>query len=171
MLTTTDCIISWVYFWFVDKPFPNGLTTFLRNSSPIKLAPMTSKSDKMFFQNVTLRLSTCVMLFLNRYSGWVNAMILSAVSLRLRASVLKILFALIFAPLLPCDFALRFLNLHFRRQSPLYPLCNCTNCPAVACSRPPAALVSFQRHQPCFPPTQNVNSAPLAELPARHFGG
>ena len=34
-----------------------------------------------------------------------------------------------------------------------------------------AEVVSFQRLSPSFPPTQNVNSAALAEAAARHFGG
>jgi hypothetical protein len=35
----------------------------------------------------------------------------------------------------------------------------------------PAAIVSFQRHQPDFPPTQIVNSAPSSLTAASHFSG
>jgi hypothetical protein len=41
---------------------------------------------------------------------------------------------------------------------------------AAAIRELPAERSPFQRIQPNFPPTQIVNSADLAELPARHFG-
>jgi hypothetical protein len=47
----------------------------------------------------------------------------------------------------------------------------CTNCTAVVSAEHFAELVSFQWHQPGFPPTQNVNSAVSRELSARQFSG
>jgi hypothetical protein len=48
----------------------------------------------------------------------------------------------------------------------------CTgNCAVVASTEQSAESVSFQRHQPNHPPTQNVDSVATAELPARRFGG
>ncbi len=42
---------------------------------------------------------------------------------------------------------------------------------AVALREPSAANAPFQRKSPCFPPTQNVNSAASPMLPACHFSG
>jgi hypothetical protein len=42
---------------------------------------------------------------------------------------------------------------------------------AVASAGTSADNLSIQRHQPGDPPTQNVNSADTARLPARHFSG
>jgi len=42
---------------------------------------------------------------------------------------------------------------------------------AVALTEFPAAFVSFQRHQPGFPPTQHAISAPYFLTSARHVGG
>jgi hypothetical protein len=42
---------------------------------------------------------------------------------------------------------------------------------AVALTEPSAALVSFQRHQPSLPLTQNVDSAPRSLTSACHFSG
>jgi hypothetical protein len=44
-------------------------------------------------------------------------------------------------------------------------------CTAVAIAEQAAESVSIQRHQLSHPPTQNVNSAALAERPARQFSG
>jgi hypothetical protein len=41
----------------------------------------------------------------------------------------------------------------------------------VALTEPPAEWVSFQWHQPSFPPTRNVNSVALAEPTAGQFSG
>ena len=45
------------------------------------------------------------------------------------------------------------------------------NCTAADHSRNSATTVPIQRRAPSHLPTQNVNSAALRELPARHFGG
>jgi len=42
---------------------------------------------------------------------------------------------------------------------------------AVAIAEPSAVKVSFQRHEPSIPPTQNVNSVASGELPAGQFSG
>ena len=42
---------------------------------------------------------------------------------------------------------------------------------AVALTGLPAAIVSFQRKSPSFPPTQNVDSAPFSLASARRFSG
>jgi len=42
---------------------------------------------------------------------------------------------------------------------------------AVALRERFAAIVSFQRHQPSYAPSQNVNSAASPVLPASQFGG
>ncbi len=47
----------------------------------------------------------------------------------------------------------------------------CTNCTAAATREPSAAFVSFRRHQPSLPPTQNVDSAAHSLTSACHFGG
>ena len=44
-------------------------------------------------------------------------------------------------------------------------------CTAVALTEPPAAIVSFQRHPPSFPPSQNVNSVASPLLAAVQFSG
>jgi hypothetical protein len=44
-------------------------------------------------------------------------------------------------------------------------------CTAVALTERSAVFVSFQRHQPGFPPTQNVNSAPRSRTSAVQFSG
>jgi hypothetical protein len=44
-------------------------------------------------------------------------------------------------------------------------------CTAVMLAEQSAELVSFQRHQPSLPPTQNVISVASAELPAGQFSG
>jgi len=41
----------------------------------------------------------------------------------------------------------------------------------VALAESSAALVSFQRHQPGFPPHKMADSAVSPVLPARHFSG
>jgi hypothetical protein len=46
-----------------------------------------------------------------------------------------------------------------------------TNDTAVALTEPSAAFVSFQRHQPGIPLTQNVNSAPRSLTAACQFSG
>jgi len=54
----------------------------------------------------------------------------------------------------------------------LYIHCNDTdNCDAADIRELPAALASFQWHQPSQPPHKNVNSAVSPVLPACHFGG
>ena len=44
-------------------------------------------------------------------------------------------------------------------------------CTAVVLAELPAAFVSFQWHQPTFPPTQNVDSAVSPVPAARQFSG
>jgi hypothetical protein len=46
-----------------------------------------------------------------------------------------------------------------------------TNCMAVALRERFAAIVSFQRHQPSFPPTQDVTSATCSLISAGQFSG
>jgi hypothetical protein len=44
-------------------------------------------------------------------------------------------------------------------------------CDAAASAERFAALVSFQRYLPGFPPCKNVDSADRSRVPACHFGG
>ncbi len=59
----------------------------------------------------------------------------------------------------------------FRRITPRDPLQRHLHWHAVAFSLKPAALVTFQQHQPSQPLHKNVNSVALAERPARQIGG
>ena len=131
----------------------------------------------MFFQNVTLRLC-----FSARLISHANLSPDYCLMLLLLKNTLA--FSSLLGALCEASCGWRFASFYFsvfsvsRWFNCIFGGCLPHHCQSEMCkmhaaghSRISTALVPFQRHQPSQPPCKNVNSADLAELPARHFSG